>query len=681
MTAEQAKEEIHRLTKEINFHNRLYYQESRSEISDFEFDKLLEQLILLEEQFPDLRFPDSPSQRIGGTITKDFPSVTHRFPMLSLSNSYNEQEIDDFITRVEKLAERKVQFVAELKFDGVALSLHYENGVLVRGVTRGDGIKGDDITANVKTIRSIPLRITGESIPEYFEVRGEAFMPLSSFNNINNHLIEENKILEKEGKKPIALLANPRNAASGTLKMQDSSIVASRKLDCYLYGLYVEGKSPYTSHYERLKLLRSWQFNVPDTARLCTSRSNIFDFIKYWEERRHTLPLHTDGVVIKVDDIYLQEELGATAKSPRWAVAYKYPAEQKSTRLKSVTFQVGRTGAVTPVANLEPVLLAGTTVKRATLHNADEMNRLDLYDQDYVIIEKAGEIIPKVLSVVSSKRKDGAKKVKFITNCPECETELVRYEGEAAFYCPNEATCPPQVAGKIEHFVSRGAMDIESLGPKTLKKLIEKGHITTIADIYSLTSEQLTTIEGFKEKSIQNILAGIEASKKQPFSKVLFALGIRFVGNTTAKKLAAQFGDMDTLEKASMEVLVETPEIGEKIARSIRIFLEQPYNTEMIQRLKDYGLTFKADNDNITAKGDQLSGLSFVVSGVFTHYGRDELKTLIPEYGGKVVSGISKNTDYLLAGENMGPAKKDKAKKMGVRIITENEFREMIQHD
>ncbi len=677
MTPEEAEIRIKELTRQVNYHNRLYYSESRTEISDYAFDKLLEELFQLEEEYPQFRQQDSPTQRVGGTISKDFPTVAHRFPMLSLSNSYNDEDITDFIKRVEKNA-GATHYAAELKFDGVAISLHYENGILVRGVTRGDGFQGDDITPNIKTIRSIPLSVEGDDVPAYFEVRGEAFMPLESFERINAEIEQRNESLAAAGKRTIPLLANPRNAASGTLKMQDSGVVARRKLDCYMYALYVEGDFKIKSHYERLSLLRKWGFNVPQTAEICKNIEDILSYIRKWESKRLGLPLNTDGVVVKVNDIGLQEQLGATAKSPRWAIAYKYPAEKKPTELISVDFQVGRTGAVTPVANLKPVQLAGTTVKRATLHNADEIERLDLHEHDTVIVEKAGEIIPKVLSVQTENRRKGAKKIAFIRHCPECGTALIRYEGEAAYYCPNEASCPPQITGKIEHFVSRGAMDIESLGPKTIHKLMEKSLIRNLSDIYELRHDDLIQIEGFKEKSVQNILKGIELSRKQPFDRVLFALGIRFIGTTTAQKLAEYFQSIDRLMNASEEELIEAPEIGSKIAESLYLYFRQAPNIHLIEKLKAAGLSFTYDAPLTETLGHQLEGKTFVVSGVFEGYGRDEIKTVIEQYGGKVASSISGKTDYLVAGENMGPAKREKAEKLGVSIISESEFNQMI---
>lgn len=677
MNKEEAKKKIAELTEKINYYNQRYYQDSVSEISDYEFDLLLEELIALEKEFPELQQPDSPSQRVGGSITKEFPQVKHKYPMLSLSNTYNEGELLEFDRRVKKLLDKQpVEYVCELKWDGVALSITYRDGLLVQGVTRGDGEQGDDITANVKTIRTLPLRVQADLLPAEFEVRGEVFMSREIFDSLNEEIAEENEKREKEGKKLLSYLANPRNAASGTLKMQDSAAVAKRRLDAYIYDLLCEN-NPFETHAESLDYLKKIGFRVSPHYRKCASVEEVFAFIKEWETKREKLPVDTDGVVIKVNSYAQRRELGFTAKSPRWAIAYKYKAESAATELLSVSYQVGRTGAVTPVANLRPVKLAGTIVKRATLHNANEIARLDLHEGDTVFIEKGGEIIPKITGVDVSRRPPNAAPLRFISRCPECGTPLVRNPGEAAFYCPNEKGCPPQLKGKIEHFISRKAMNIDSIGGKTVDLFFEKGLIRTPADLYNLKREDILQLEGFKELSSQNIINGIEASKQQPFSRVLFALGIRFVGETVAEKLADYFKNIDALASADKEMLMSVPEIGEKIAESIIAWFSDPENRACVERLRAAGLQFAADESR-EALSNKLQGKTFVISGVFQKYERQELKELIALHGGKNAASVSSKTDFLLAGEGMGPAKLAKAEKLGVKIISEADFERMI---
>lgn len=668
MTTAEATKEIQRLTDLINHHNDLYYQKSKTEISDFEFDQLLVQLQNLETQFPQLRQPDSPTQRVGGTITKNFATVVHAYPMLSLGNTYSKEELADFDKRVAKgLGTEAYEYFCELKFDGVSISLLYEKGVLVRGVTRGDGVRGDDVTANVKTIRNIPLKIRAKNIPDKFEVRGEVFLSRTAFKQLN----KEREDIGEE------VYANARNTASGTLKMQDSGEVARRKLDCYVYYLLGEDIDS-EKHSASMKKLEQWGFNVSPTYTKAKTIDQVFDYINEWETKRLELPLETDGVVLKVDSLLQQRKLGFTAKSPRWAIAYKYKPESLSTKLKSVTYQVGRTGAITPVAELEPILLSGTTVKRASLHNANEIARLDLRIGDYVFVEKGGEIIPKVTAVDMSKRKTGVAPINYITKCPECGTPLVRQEGEAAHYCPNDKGCPPQIKGRIEHFIQRKAMDIDSLGEKTIAQLYDLGMVKSPADLYDLTAKDLSKLEGFKELSINNLLTGIENSKAAPFEAVLFALGIRYVGKTVAEKLANHFKSMDKLAAATYEELLEAPEIGEKIAESLVHFFKDKGHLKEIERLKKAGLQFTLVEKETKKLSNALNDKSFVISGVFEKYGRDELKELILAHGGRVLSGVSGQLDYLLAGDNMGPAKRQKAEKLGVKIISEQEFEDML---
>ena len=670
MTREQAQENIQALTKKINYYNDQYYQHNTSEISDYEFDKLLEQLIELESKFPELKAPDSPSQRVGGTITKSFKTVYHKYPMLSLGNTYSREELEEFDKRVKKgLDGEKYEYFCELKFDGVALSINYENGMLVRGVTRGDGTRGDDITANVKTIRSIPLKVRNmDKCPDYFEARGEVFMSKDAFIRLN----QEREDIGEE------VYANARNTASGTLKMQDSSEVARRRLNCYLYSIMGDDL-PVDTHAEGISLLEELGFNVSPTYKLCKSIDEVQEYISEWEEKRRKLPMETDGIVVKVNSLEQQERLGYTAKSPRWAIAYKYKAEDAVTTLKGITYQVGRTGAITPVAELEPVFLAGTTVKRASLHNANEIARLDLRVGDKVFVEKGGEIIPKITGVDLTARSSDLKPVEYITKCPICHTPLERLEGEAVHYCPNQEGCPPQIKGRIVHFIQRKAMDIDSLGEKTIEMLFDRGLVNSPADLYDLSYDDIIKLEGFKEKGTQNLLNGIEHSKSAPFENVLFGLGIRYVGKTVAEKLARHFRNIDNLMNATYDDLIEVPEIGERIAASVQEFLEKPEHREEIRRLKAAGINMAIEEKEEISLGNQLDGKTFVISGVFERHSRDELKELIKSHGGKVVSSISGKLDFLLAGDNMGPSKKEKAEKLNISMISEAQVESMIK--
>ena len=683
MTAAEAKEKIGEFGRQIHYHNELYYQKNTSEISDYEFDQLLQSLIDLEKQFPQFRAEDSPTQRVGGAITKVFETVTHKYRMLSLGNTYNKEELLDFDGRVAKgLEGQEYEYFCELKFDGVALSLTYENGLLKRAVTRGDGTQGDDITVNARTIRSIPLRLNG-AVPASFEVRGEAFFPLKEFERVNK---EREDIGEDR-------LANPRNAASGTLKMQDSSVVAGRRLDCYLY--YLLGEVPgLSTHSEAISRIEKWGFNVSPTYQRCKDINEVLGYIAKWEEKRHELPVETDGIVVKVNSLQQQEQLGFTAKSPRWAISYKYKAESATTVLESISYQVGRTGAITPVANLSPVLLAGTTVKRASLHNANEIARLDLRLGDTVHVEKGGEIIPKVTAVELSARKSDSQPVEYVSHCPECGTRLVRHEGEAAHYCPHPEGCPPQILGRLEHFIQRNAMNIDSLGTETLRGLLENKLIANYADLYDLTYEQLNglefrtysekkgdyTVRSLREKSAENICKAIQDSKSVPFERLLFALGIRFVGKTVAEKLAHHFLSIEALSKARCEELTAVPEIGDRIAKSLTEFFAIPKNLELIERLKISGLQLKTEASEVVPEGNALAEKTFVVSGVFNQFSRDEIKEKIKAHGGKVVSSISGKLDYLLAGDKMGPSKLEKANKLGTHTISEEDFLNMIEN-
>lgn len=671
MTLEQAQQKIQDLSAEINQHNYNYYVLSKPTISDYEFDMLLEELQKLEAQFPQLADENSPTKRVGGSITKNFETVKHKYPMLSLSNSYSKEEIADFEHRIKKLVEGELEYVCELKYDGVAIGITYKNGKLLQAVTRGDGVQGDNITENVKTIRSIPLQLKGD-FPEEFEIRGEVFMPKKVFEQLNK---EKEEIGEQ-------LYANARNTASGTLKMQDSAIVAQRKLDSYLY--FVLGENlPFSTHFQAIEKAKEWGFKVPLSEKKyiakCRSVDEIFEFINYWDKARHQLDFDIDGVVIKVNSYDKQQELGMTAKSPKWAIAYKFKAEQAKTKLLEITYQVGRTGAITPVANLQPVLLAGTTVKRASLHNADQIEKLDIRINDTVLVEKGGEIIPKIVGVEATQRDIFSEPVSYITHCPECNTPLVRKEGEAQHYCPNEWRCPPQIKGKITHFISRKAMNIDGLGEETIDLLVDKNLISNSADLYELTYHQLYELEGFKEKKVQNILEGIQKSKQVPFERVLFAIGIRYVGETVAKKLAKQFKSIDAIANATFEELINTDEIGDKIAESLQQFFANEYHQQLVNRLKEKGLQLTLSEEQLANTTNKLAGLTFVVSGVFSLFSRDELKNSIEQNGGKVAGSISKKTSYIVAGENMGPSKLQKAQDLGVAIIDENKFMEMIE--
>ena len=662
------KEQIEQLRSLLHQHNYNYYVLNTPSISDQEFDSLMRQLQELEELHPEYQDENSPSVRVGSDINKNFTQVSHKYPMLSLSNTYSEGEVNEFYQRVRKALNEEFEICCEMKYDGTSISLIYEDGKLMRAVTRGDGEKGDDVTDNVKTIKSIPLVLHGSNYPPVFEMRGEILMPWDTFEELNR---------EKEAREE-PLFANPRNAASGTLKLQNSSIVASRKLDAYLYYLLGDNL-PFDGHYENLQEAQKWGFKISPLMRKCHSTEEIFEFINYWDIERKNLPVATDGIVLKVNSLKQQKNLGFTAKSQRWAIAYKFQAERALTRLNRVTFQVGRTGAVTPVANLEPVQLSGTVVKRASLHNADIIENLDLYIGDMVYVEKGGEIIPKITGVDTALRSFMiGEKVKFINQCPECGSTLIRYEGEAAYYCPNDSACPPQIKGKIEHFISRKAMNIDGLGPETVDLFYSLGLIQNTADLYQLTIEKIKDLDGKGEKSAENIINGIEQSKKVPFERVIFALGIRFVGETVAKKIAKSFTNIDELINASKEELINIDEIGEKIAQSILNFFSNETNRTLIQRLKDAGLTLQRSEEERADYTDKLSGLSIVISGVFTHYSRDEYKAMIEKNGGKNVSSISAKTSFILAGENMGPSKLDKANKLGIKIINEEEFLKLI---
>jgi DNA ligase (NAD+) len=668
MDREQAYRRINDLRQELEEHNYKYYVLHQPEISDYDFDMMLRELEKLEADFPEFSDPFSPTQRVGSDLSKAFEQVEHRYPMLSLSNAYSESEIRDFDNRIKKLIGPDFEYVCELKFDGSSISLLYENGRLVRAVTRGDGVKGDDVTVNVKTIRSVPLILRGSDFPDIFEIRGEIVMPLLVFEELNLQR-------EKAGE---PLFANPRNAAAGTLKMQNSSIVASRKLDAYFFSLMGD-KLPEDGHYQNLRKAATWGFKVSETMKLCRNVDEVLVYLNKWDLERHKIPAGTDGVVIKVNSQRLQEELGFTAKSPRWAVAYKFKAESAATELKTVSYQVGRTGAVTPVANLNPVLIAGTVVKRASLHNEDIIKKLDLYLSDTVYVEKGGEIIPKITGVNTQMRHPMAQPVQFIDKCPECSSQLIRNDGEAAWYCPNDMGCPPQIKGKIEHFVNRKAMDIDGLGQETIESLYNHGLIKGIADIYLLKKEHLTELERMGEKSAQRILDGVEESKKVPFERVLYALGIRYVGETVARKLATRVQSIDNLQAMNREELEGIDEIGSKIAESIVTWIAQPEHIEMIEFLKNQGLQFQLSESRLVNRTDRLKGISIVISGIFEKHSREELKELIEQNGGKNAGSISKKTTYVLAGENMGPSKREKADQLGIPVISEDDFLKMIE--
>ena len=661
------KNEILRLRQELEQHNYNYYVLSAPTISDREFDEMMKKLQQLEAEHPEYADPHSPTQRVGSDLSKEFAQVAHRYPMLSLGNTYSEEEVKDFYERMARELNEPFEIVAELKYDGLSISLIYEEGKLVQAVTRGDGTRGDDVTANVRTIRSIPLKLMGSGYPAAFEIRGEVLLPWAEFDRLNKEREEQEE----------PLFANPRNAASGTLKQQNPAIVAARKLDAYFYYLLGE-ELPAETHFDNLEAARSWGFKIPDVIRKCASLQDIYDYIAYWDTERKNLPVATDGIVLKVNDLRQQRFLGYTAKSPRWAIAYKFQAERAVTRLNSVSFQVGRTGAVTPVANLEPVLLAGTTVKRASLHNADIIEGLDLHLGDRVYVEKGGEIIPKIVGVDTEARSMlmGAK-VQFIRTCPECGTPLVRPEGEAAHYCPNESGCPPQIKGRIEHFVTRRAMNI-NMGPETVEDLYEAGYVKNVADLYTLKKEDLLHLERWAEKSAQNLLNSIEASKQVPFERLIYGLGIRYVGETVAKRLASAFHSMEQLAQASFEELTATDEIGERIAQSVINYFANEENRQLVARLQAEGLQMAVAEEKLANRSEKLSGLSIVISGTFAHHSRDEYKALIEQHGGKNSGSVSGKTDYILAGENMGPAKLEKANKLGVKIIHEEEFLKMI---
>lgn len=660
----QPKDRIDQLRALLNEQNYRYYVLNDPLMSDFEYDKLMRELQDLEQANPQYADPNSPTQRVGSDRANQFASVTHRFPMQSLSNTYSREEVTDFDTRIRKEV-GEVEYVCELKFDGTSISLLYEHGRLVRAATRGDGTVGDDVTENVRTIRSIPLQLRGGGYPDLFEIRGEILMPYKSFERLNRER-------EDIGETPFA---NPRNAAAGSLKQQSSAVTASRDLDAYLYMLAGD-EMPYATHYESLLAARQWGFKVSDQMKLCRNLDEVMDFIRYWDKARESLPFATDGVVIKVNSYAMQKQLGSTAKAPRWAVAYKFKAEQALTRLLSVDFQVGRTGAITPVANLEPVQLAGTVVKRASLHNAEQIALLDIRLGDMVYVEKGGEIIPKITEVELSERPAESQPFEFITRCPECGTELVKYEGEARHYCPNSSSCPPQIVGRIVHFISRKAMNIEGLGDETVQLLYDNGLVHDISDLYTLKRADLVRLPRLGEKSADNILRNIEASKQVPFARVLFAIGIRFIGETTAKILARQFKNIDALIHADPEQLIEAEEVGEKIARSIIEYFADAGNMRIVERLRSFGLQFQ----NQVQKGatDRLAGLNFVISGTFVHHSRDQLKELIERHGGRNLSGVSSNVNYLLAGQNIGPAKLAKASKLGIKMINEEEFMQML---
>lgn len=661
---EQILSEIESLREQLNYHNHKYYVENSPEITDFEFDTLMRRLMDLEAEYPQYADPLSPTVRVGSDRTSEFNSVQHRYPMLSLSNTYSIEELTTFIERIER-EWGATEYVCELKFDGTAISLTYEKGRLERAVTRGDGTMGDDVTTNVKTIRSIPLVLSGSGYPDLFEIRGEIFMPYNSFNRLN----AEREVAGEQ------LFANPRNAAAGTLKQQQSAVVAHRGLDCTLYQMAGDNL-PFKNHIENLEAARSWGFKVSEYMTLCRGAAEVIAYINHWDEARKSLPYPTDGVVIKVNDFNLRSKLGFTAKSPRWAVAYKFKAESALTTLLSVDFQVGRTGAITPVANLEPVLLAGTTVKRATLHNAEQISALDIRIGDKVYVEKGGEIIPKITEVELSERTADSRPFEYIDHCPECGAELVRYEGEAKHYCPNQSGCRPQIIGRIIHFIRRKAMDIDGLGNETVELLFENGLIGNIADIYTLRANDLAVLPRLGEKSADNIISSIERSKSVPFARVLFGLGIRFVGETTAKYLAAHFKSIDAVMAADKVSLMESDEVGEKIADAIIDYFADPANIEIIERLKAAGLQFEAEQS--VRHSDTLEGKNIVISGKFINHSREELKAMIEAHGGKNQSGVNANTDFIVAGENMGPAKLQKAEKLGVKILSESEFIELI---
>ncbi|MEZ4816985.1 MAG: NAD-dependent DNA ligase LigA [Flavobacteriaceae bacterium] len=664
MTIEQ---QITQLRDELRHHNYNYYVLDEATISDFEFDQKLKLLQKLEAENPQFFDPNSPTHRVGGEVTKNFETVPHRYRMYSLDNSYSKEDLEDWEARIQKMIDGPVEYTCELKYDGASMSLTYENGQLVKAVTRGDGVQGDDVTINVKTIKSVPLQLKGD-FPNSFDIRGEIILPLAGFAKMNEERLEAGEELYR----------NPRNTASGSLKLQDSAEVAKRPLECLLYSLKAD-TLPFTTQFEGLEKARQWGFKVPKEAKLAKSIDEVLEYINYWDIHRHDLPYEIDGVVVKVNNLQQQEELGYTAKSPRWAMAFKFKAEQVTTVLNEITYQVGRTGAITPVANLEPVELAGTIVKRASLHNADQIKKLDIREGDTVYVEKGGEIIPKIIAVEFSKRPANSQPTRYITQCPECKTQLIRNEGEAQHYCPNVDGCPPQIIGRIQHFISRKAMDIEGLGGETVALLVNNGLIKNYADLYELTEAQVIPLERMAEKSAENLINGIEASKQVPFERVLFALGIRYVGETVAKKLAKHFKTIAAIEHASFEALISVDEIGDRIAESVISFFTSEEHKEIIERLKHYGVQLEISAEKLANQTNKLGSKIFVVSGVFTKVSRDELKKLIEDNGGKVSGSISAKTNFVVAGDNMGPSKKEKAEKLGVAIISEDDFLEMLQ--
>ena len=662
------KQRIMQLRRELHEHNYKYYVLNQPEISDQDFDFMMHELQDLEAKHPELADPNSPTQRVGSDLNHEFQQVTHTYPMLSLANTYNEQDVAEWYDSVKRgLNGEDFEVCCEMKYDGLSISLTYVDGKLERGVTRGDGVHGDDVTANVKTIRAIPLVLTGTGYPQEFEIRGEILMPWKVFERLN----AEREAAEEP------LFANPRNAASGTLKSQNSALVASRQLDSYLYYLLGE-ELPCDGHYENLEAARKWGFKISEGMKKVRTLQEIYDYISYWDKERKNLPVATDGIVLKVNSLRQQRNLGYTAKSPRWAIAYKYKAERACTRLNEVSFQVGRTGAVTPVANMDPVQLAGTTVKRATLNNEDFIRSLDLHVGDYVYVEKGGEIIPKIVGVDLDLRPIIAQPVRFITHCPECGTKLVRYEGEAAWYCPNDAGCPPQIKGRIEHFISRRAMNIDSIGPETVDDFYRQGLVHNVADLYTIDVQQING-DGSRQKSAMKIISGIEESKNVPFERVVFALGIRFVGETSGKLLARHFKNIDALMNATLEELLEIDGIGEVMAKSIIIYFHNEENMQIVERLRSYGLQMALSQEQMENASDLLLGKSIVISGVFQHHSRDEYKMMIEQNGGKNVGSISGKTSFILAGDNMGPSKLQKAEKLGIRIVSEDEFLEKIR--
>ena len=661
------QQQIENLRNELRKHNHSYYVLDNATISDYDFDVKLKELQELEGKYPEFFDVNSPTQRVGGEVTKNFETVSHEHRMYSLDNSYSKEDLQDWEVRIKKLVDGDIHYTCELKYDGASISLTYEQGKLVRAVTRGDGFQGDNVTANIKTIKSVPLQLKGD-YPDKFDIRGEIILPFDGFNKMNKERLEK-------GEDPYK---NPRNTASGSLKLQDSSEVAKRPLECLLYNL-TGANLGVQSQYESLEKARSWGFKVPEVAKLVDSIDGVLEFVNYWDKERHNLPYETDGVVIKVNNLYQQEELGYTAKAPRWAMAYKFKAEQVSTQLNAISYQVGRTGAITPVANLEPVELAGTIVKRASIHNADQIEKLDIRVNDFVFVEKGGEIIPKIIGVDLTKRAKDSKPTQYIASCPECETELIREDGDAKHYCPNYTGCKPQIAGRIQHYISRKAMDIDGLGGETVALLVNEGLINDYSDLYELTKEQIIPLERMAEKSADNLIQGISESVKIPFERVLYALGIRFVGETVAKKLAKHYKDIDAIISATEEDLVNVDEIGIKIAQSVNAFFALEKNILLIERLKQFGIQLKISADKLEGQTNKLDGDVVVVSGVFEIVSRNELKKLIEDNGGKVSSSISSKTSYIVAGDKMGPSKKEKAEKLGVKLISEVEFLQKVK--